>query len=107
MSLYHDITTQQGERMSAITPQELAERKAAGERIELIDVRTPMEFHRVHVDFARNVPLDELRPEQISPAEPVYVICQSGSRGRTALNRLVSEGVDAVNVEGGTSAWEA
>ena len=95
--------------MTAITPKELADRHAAGERIQLIDVRTPVEFAQVHVDFARNVPLDQLRRESVpsSDREPVYVICRSGGRGRQACEKLESAGLNAVNVEGGTTAWEA
>ncbi len=96
-----------------ITPQELSQlRKASGHGIELIDVRTPIEFREVHVDFARNVPLDRLDPaairaERNSSAEPLYVICRSGSRGGQACERLAASGLNVVNVEGGTAAWDA
>ena len=95
--------------MSSITPKELADRRAAGKLVELIDVRTPVEFAQVHVAFARNVPLDQLRDDEVKvgPDGPVYVICQSGSRGRRACEKLRRAGVNAVNVEGGTRAWEA
>lgn len=95
-----------------ITPQELAQRRTSGQRVELIDVRTPVEFREVHVDFARNVPLDRLDPATIhvgrngSP-EPLYVICRSGSRGRKACEQLAASGLNVVNVEGGTAAWDA
>ncbi len=95
-----------------ITPQELSQRRTSGQRIELIDVRTPVEFREVHVGFARNVPLDRLDPAAVhaecngSP-EPLYVICRSGARGRQACERLAAAGLDVVNVEGGTAAWDA
>ena len=63
----------------AITPKQLAELQAANKSVELIDVRTPVEFRDVHVDFARNVPLDQLDAQAIraqrsgSESEPVYV----------------------------------
>jgi rhodanese-related sulfurtransferase len=95
---------------ATISPQELARRKSADEAVRLIDVRTPVEFREVHVDFAENILLSELRPESLrsdnSDAQ-VYVICRSGSRGRQACERLQSAGLRAVNIEGGTSAWEA
>jgi rhodanese-related sulfurtransferase len=93
--------------MSSITPHELTQLRERGEKIDLVDVRTPMEFQQVHVDFARNVPLDQLSSSHVAHDHKVYVICRSGSRGRQALERLAAEGVQAVNVEGGTSAWEA
>lgn len=99
---------------TTISPQELARRQAAGEVIELIDVRTPVEFREVHVDFARNVPLDRLDPQAVLasrqlPAEaPLYLICRSGSRGKMACEKFVAAGLGrVVNVEGGTQAWDA
>jgi rhodanese-related sulfurtransferase len=94
-----------------ISPQRLAEIYETDASLELIDVRTPAEFREVHVTFARNVPLDRLDVEAIrrergaSGAHPLYVICRSGSRARQACERLTA-GVQAVNVEGGTLAWE-
>src|SRR5512134_3974739 len=96
-----------------ITPQELALlRKASGQRVELIDVRTPVEFREVHVEFARNVPLDRLDPaaihaERNGSDEPLYVICRSGARGKQACEKLAAAGLNVVNVEGGTAAWDA
>ncbi len=45
---------------SSISPAQLAELGKEGRKIELIDVRTPVEFREVHVAIARNVPLDRL-----------------------------------------------
>ena len=90
----------------AVTPRRLAELRAAGEAAELIDVRTPAEFREVHAAGARNVPLDRLDPAAFRGAGPVYVICQSGGRGRQACEKLLAAGVaDVANVEGGTRAW--
>ena len=99
--------------LNAITPKQLAELQAADKSVELIDVRTPIEFREVHVDFARNVPLDQLDAQAIraqrsgSESEPLYVICRSGSRGKQACDRLANAGMNVVNVEGGTLAWDA
>jgi rhodanese-related sulfurtransferase len=95
---------------ATISPSELARLRAAGQPVQLIDVRTPAEFQEVHVDFARNVPLDQLQPEALMPGgsgEALYVICRSGSRGKQACQKLEAVGLDVVNVEGGTLAWEA
>ncbi len=97
-----------------ITVAELQARRDAGERVELIDVRTPLEFREVHVDFARNVPLDRLDPEKLmrerngSAGKPLYVICKSGNRARQACEKLRKAGHgNIVNVIGGTQAWDA
>jgi Rhodanese-related sulfurtransferase len=95
-----------------ITPQQLNELKSSGQEVLLIDVRTPIEFQEVHVEFARNIPLNRLETDavlskQADPERPIYFICRSGSRGRQACERLKTLGVtNAVNVDGGTLAWE-
>lgn len=89
-----------------ITPAALAELQAAGAPLSLLDVRTPAEFEELHVAFARNVPLETLRPESFGHGMPLYVICRSGSRASDACNRLRAAGLNAVNVEGGMRAWE-
>jgi rhodanese-related sulfurtransferase len=97
---------------ATISPKQLADLRAAGQAIDLIDVRTPVEFREIHVDFARNVPLDRLDAPSVQQArgkaaEPLYVICRSGSRGKQACERLAAAGVNVINVEGGTLAWDA
>lgn len=98
--------------LAAITPTDLAKRRADGEPVELIDVRTPAEFRGVHAALARNVPLDELdlhvdELRRTAAAGPLYLICQGGGRSKKACERLVAAGIGVVNVTGGTSDWVA
>lgn len=93
-----------------ITPRQLAERHR-DRPVVLFDVRTPIEFREVHVEFARNVPLDRLDPVAVlqnqsgKPEDPLYVICRSGGRGQKACEKLLAAGfTNVVNVEGGTTA---
>jgi rhodanese-related sulfurtransferase len=98
--------------MNIITPRDLAERFNKGAAIDLVDVRTPVEYRDAHVEFARNIPLDQLDAKALvggrsasRAAEPLYVVCHSGSRGRQACEKLVQAGIpNVVNVEGGTLA---
>lgn len=97
--------------VAVIKPQELAELCKHGKQIDLIDVRTPVEYREVHVDIARNVPLDQLEPAAVMQArngsanDPLYLICRSGSRGQQACEKFVKAGFsNAVNIEGGTIA---
>jgi len=95
-----------------ITPQRLQELRNSGQHVDLVDVRTPVEFREVHVDFARNVPLTELKSatlprEKYTPETPLYVICRAGGRGQQACEQLQAAGLaHVVNVAGGTLAWE-
>jgi rhodanese-related sulfurtransferase len=97
--------------MTTTSPRQLAQLCQSGRTIDLIDVRTPVEFRAVHVEYARNVPLDRLDPAALVAArsgpadEPLYVLCRSGSRGRQACEKFLEAGFsNAVNVEGGTLA---
>lgn len=79
--------------------------------VELIDVRTLVEFRAAHIAGARNIPLDSLDPQTVMAErsechEPLYMICQGGSRGRVGCQRFRDAGFAiVVNVEGGTRAW--
>jgi rhodanese-related sulfurtransferase len=96
-----------------MSPAELKCLIDQGARIDLIDVRTPVEFDEIHATPARLVPLDELDPVSLmnqrngQAAEPIYLICRSGARGAKACEKFRSAGFDnVINVEGGTQAWE-
>ena len=100
--------------VAAIGPRELADLCAGGGPFDLLDVRTPAEFRAVHAEAARNVPLDRLDPAAWlktrvgEPTARVYLICGSGGRGRQACEQFHRAGFpNAVNVEGGTTAWAA
>jgi rhodanese-related sulfurtransferase len=88
--------------------------RQSGQSIDLIDVRTPVEFREIHAEAARNLPLDNLDPSAVSQGKngaahvTVYFICRTGSRARQACERLQAAGFPHVaTVEGGTQAWEA
>ncbi len=76
----------------------------------LIDVRTPAEYQAVHVRGAVNIPLDEITKERVistfgvNASSTIYVICQSGARGREACARMDKAGlVGMSNIIGGTA----
>src|SRR5215471_1189517 len=94
-----------------ISPRQLADLCESG-KIDLIDVRTSVEFRELHAAHARNLPLDRVEPVALMQArngskeEPLYVICRSGSRGRQGCEKFLAAGfTNVVNVEGGTLAW--
>lgn len=96
---------------SVISPREFAELCKLGKSIELIDVRTPIEFQEAHLEQARNIPLDRLNVEELlktrgcESSEPIYVICKAGGRGQKACEKIQSSGFDnVINIEGGTMA---
>ena len=76
--------------------------------VRVLDVREGWEFSRGRVPEAVNVPLQKLpeRAGQLKRDKPYAVICESGSRSRTAADFLLGQGFEgAVSVKGGTGAW--
>ena len=90
-----------------IDVDELATLREQGARI--FDVREPDEYDEAHVPGAVAVPL-ALVPDEIArfpTDDPAYVICAVGGRSRKASEFLRANGIDAINVAGGTRAWLA
>lgn len=99
--------------MRSIPVRDLHELMAKGATIDLIDVRTGMEYHGGHAVGARHAPLGSLDPARIMASrsgaadDPIYIICASGGRSAAACDAFQRAGfTQAVNVEGGTGAWE-
>lgn len=90
-----------------ISAAELDGLLATGAR--LIDVRETDEYVAGHVPGAVHVPLGSV-PEHVDAFRgdgPAYVICRSGARSMRACEYLAQEGVEAVNIAGGTLDWVA
>jgi rhodanese-related sulfurtransferase len=97
--------------VATISPTTLADLRRKGEKVTLIDVRTPAEYGEVHVDFAHNIPLDRLDAKSVAALGgngPLYFVCKSGTRSQKACEKLLAAGLqDVISVEGGTAACEA
>lgn len=77
--------------------------------VTLLDVRTPGEYSRGHIEGFKNIPVDELREhlDEIEKEKPVYVICQSGLRSYIATRILEGNGYEAYNFSGGFRFYDA
>lgn len=91
--------------VSEVTIEELESALQSG--ATLIDVRETDEYVAGHVPGAVLVPLASVPASlaRFSADSTNYVICKSGARSYRACEFLVEQGLDAVNVEGGTMAW--
>jgi rhodanese-related sulfurtransferase len=89
-----------------ITVEELADLVANGSR--LVDVREHHEYDDGHVPGAVHVPLATVPDniDQFRGEGPTFVICRSGGRSLRVCEFLADRGVEAVNVAGGTLAWQ-
>lgn len=88
-----------------IDVDELAQRREAGQMV--LDVRNPDEYEEAHVPGVVLIPLGELveRVDEVPTDGPLPIICRSGARSMQAAEYLRGQGIDAMNVVGGTLAW--
>jgi rhodanese-related sulfurtransferase len=97
--------------MTTISPATLYGKLSSGEKALLLDVRTPCEYASAHVPGAVLQPLESFDGRRVAaqlPAgqQPLYVICQSGTRAKSAIAKLEEAGMKCcVLVDGGTLAW--
>ena len=74
----------------------------------LLDVREDDEWAAGHAPGAVHIPLGEVptRLDELPEGdEPLAVVCRSGGRSSRAVQWLVHQGFDVVNVEGGMRGW--
>ncbi len=95
----------------SIDARSLADAAPERGQIQLLDVRTPAEFEEAHIQGAKLAPLDSLDPEKVQSAfdteKPLYVICRSGGRASSAIEKLRASGCEnLVLLEGGMNAWQ-
>lgn len=71
--------------------------------VQLLDVRTDLEFENGTIPGFKNIPLDDLRNryQELDPTKPVYLTCQIGLRGYIASRILIQQGFDVYNLSGG------
>jgi len=77
----------------------------------LLDVRENDEWVAGHIDGAHHIPMGELPgrfgevADLADPGPGLVVVCRSGHRSARVVAWLAANGVDAVNLDGGMSAW--
>lgn len=95
-------TTPSDTQVSSAQAHELVSKGAL-----LLDVRTPQEYQRGHVDNARNIPVDVLqdRLSELPKDQPIVVYCQSGKRSARAMSMLKGAGFSQIYDLGGIANW--
>lgn len=74
----------------------------------VIDVREMGEYEAAHIPGVIHIPMGEVvaRIGEIPADVPVHVICALGGRSAQVAEYLAAHGYDAVNIAGGTTAWQ-
>ena len=91
-----------------IEPAKLAERLAAGETPEIIDVRESYEWQINRLPGARHVPLDRIAAEipRLDKRRETVLYCKVGVRSLYAAQQLADAGLANVrNLRGGILRW--
>jgi adenylyltransferase/sulfurtransferase len=82
------------------------ELRARDEQGTVIDVREAWERGAGHIEGDIHIPLAELLADPATAgSEPVVVYCASGLRSAQAVATLRDNGIDAVSLRGGFTAW--
>lgn len=93
-----------------LAPTEFAEKIKAQTNATLIDVRTPDEFSKGHLENAQNIDWRNndfsKQIETFDKSKPVFVYCLSGGRSASAANAMREAGFKEVyELEGGIMKW--
>ncbi|MDI1443998.1 Grx4 family monothiol glutaredoxin [Polyangium sp. 6x1] len=94
-------------RVRNLSARKLKEMLDAGERFELVDVRTDKERAIARIEPAKLLDQAELaRLEGLPKDTPIVFHCHHGGRSRSAAEAFVGRGFSKVyNLEGGIDAW--
>lgn len=90
-----------------ITVEELKQRLDRGEKLFLLDVRTPMEYQIANLGGTL-IPLQQLpqRMHELDPDQEIIIHCHTGNRSARAVEFLYENGFKNVkNLIGGIEAW--
>ena len=95
--------------LEAVGQMPVHEVKAAGEKVQILDVRAPAEWQDGHIPHARHLFLGELREnlDRLDQGKPTAVYCDSGYRASIATSILQQHGFECVcNIPGSWQAWK-
>lgn len=83
----------------------------SGPKVQLVDVRTSVEYQRGHIKNALNIDFFKRTNftkafEKMDKSKPVYLYCRSGARSQKAARRLVDMGFSLIfDLKGGYMRW--
>ncbi|TWH30124.1 rhodanese-like domain-containing protein [Isoptericola variabilis] len=93
-----------------ISPAELERRRAAGEKVQVVDVRSAKDRAKSFVEGSVHVPLAELRERagELDPAVATVTYCNKGVSGNAAQHVPRNLGFSEVyNLSGGNTNYQA
>ncbi len=94
--------------MKQLAPTELKARLAAGDKLQLLDVRVEWEFQTAHIEGSLLIPMGQVasRIAELDSTAETVVICHHGGRSMQVASLLEQLGFpQVVNLAGGVDAW--
>ncbi len=96
-------------KVREVSPQTLRGWLAERQVVQLIDVRSDLEYRRGTIGNSLHIPRHTFRNspavDRLDTTKPVVVICLRGLRSRPGAAWLRSKGYDAYTLQGGIMAW--
>jgi thioredoxin 1 len=95
-----------------LTPTEFNEKMSSTSEALLLDVRTPEEYEKGHLNSSKNIDWNASNFDSqialLDKSQPVFVYCLSGGRSSSAANKMRQEGFKEVyELKGGIMKWRA
>jgi rhodanese-related sulfurtransferase len=101
-------------KASALTHVKAAEaaKLVEGQKVTVLDVRTPEEFREGHIKGAKNVDFNApdfaARLRELDKTKPYLLHCKSGGRSSNSLATFKELGFEKIfHLDGGIMGWEA
>jgi rhodanese-related sulfurtransferase len=94
--------------MKQLAPTELKARLAAGDKLQLLDVREEWEFQTAHIEGSLLIPMGRVasRIAELDSTAETVVICHHGGRSMQVAGLLEQLGFpNVINLAGGVDAW--
>ncbi len=93
--------------MESITVDQLKEKVLESNPVNIVDVRTDEETAMGTIPGAKTIPMDQIEDNlnYFDKDQTYYIVCKVGGRSAKVVQYLQSQGIHAVNVEGGMDAW--
>ena len=98
------------EHVQQLSSEELHTMSISSGSMILLDVRSPHEYERYHIEGAVNIPLADLRTRyhELDKNQPIVLICSTGQRSSLGASLLQQRGFKTVyNVAGGMIGYNA
>lgn len=98
--------------IQVLAPDAFASKIKVETNLQLIDVRTPEEYQKDHINQAQNINWNDSKFEdqivKLDKTKPVFVYCLAGGRSAKAAQKLSDLGFTQIyDLEGGMLKWNA